>query len=360
MKQPIPIENIYYLFCYAWDRFPEGDTIEVSKTNSPKIWDLFASVLIRGVNRLMRRGLDRGYAEIEEETSTIRGRIVVGDTLRRNLLMFGRANCCFDELHYDVLHNRIIKATLRRLSDVDELDAKLRHELRQLTRLFSEVSDIPISNALFRRVQLSRNNGNYDLLLKICELAHSTLLPNREGRGSKFSDILENEKVMPGVFEAFVRNFYKSEQSEFSVKAEPIQWDAHDINEVSAMLLPEMRTDVTLRSINRTIIIDTKYYPEALVKNRYGQEKINSSHLYQIFAYLKNCKVRPAYGRPPEGILLYPTTSRDLDLSFVIGGHEVRVRTLQLDQPWQKIHTELCELLSLPSSGNIDVAPLVA
>jgi 5-methylcytosine-specific restriction enzyme subunit McrC len=105
---------------------------------------------------------------------------------------------------------------------------------------------------------------------------------------------------------------------------------------------------------------DTKYYPEALVKNKYGQEKINSSHLYQIFAYLKNCKARPVDGPPPEGILLYPTTSRDLDLSFVIGGHEVRVRTLQLDQPWQKIHAEHCELLSLPSSGNLEAVPLVA
>jgi hypothetical protein len=44
---------------------------------------------------------------------------------------------------------------------------------------------------------------------------------------SKFSDILEDENEMDKVFEAFVRNFFRAEQTEFpSVKAEWIQWDA--------------------------------------------------------------------------------------------------------------------------------------
>jgi 5-methylcytosine-specific restriction enzyme subunit McrC len=290
VKRPIPIENIYYLFCYAWDRFPEGKAIDVSKITSPKIWDLFASVLVRGVNRLIRRGLDRGYTEIEEDISAVRGRIVVADTLRRNLLMFGRATCRFDDLSYDVLHNQIIKATLSRLADTDELDAALRHELGRLKRLFSEVSDVSVSNTLFRRVQLSRNTGNYDLLIKICELVHSALLPHREGKGGKFADILENEKLMAGVFEAFVRNFFKAEQNEFSVKSELIQWDAQALNAESAQYLPVMRSDVTLRSKHQTIVIDTKYYPEALVEN-YGQQRIRSDHLYQLYAYLKNCRL---------------------------------------------------------------------
>lgn len=346
MKRSIPIENIYYLFCYAWDRFPEGKAIAVGKTDSPKIWDLFAFVLIRGVNRLIRRGLDRGYAEIEEETSTVRGRIVVGDTLRRNLLLFGRADCRFDELRYDILHNQIIRATLTRLSATDEVDVELRHQLRRLTQLFFEVSDASLSNTLFRRVQLSRNNGHYDLLMKICKLVHLALLPHQKGRGSKFSDIIEDDKIMPGVFEAFVRNFFKTEQSEFSpVGSECIQWDARALSAGSAQYLPEMRTDVTLRSRHRTIIIDAKFYPEALVENNYGQKKIRSDHLYQLFSYIKNCRSRSPVGQAVEGILLYPTTSQALDLPYMIGGHIVHIRTVRLDQPWKNVHADMLALL---------------
>jgi 5-methylcytosine-specific restriction enzyme subunit McrC len=142
-----------------WDRFSEGKAIGVGRIESPKIWDLFASVLVRGVNRLLRRGLDRGYVEIEEEIPGIRGRIVVGDTLRRNQLMFGRATCRFDDLCYDVLHNQIIKATITRLSEADDLHETLRQELYRLKQLFSGVTDVSLANALFRRIQLSRNNA---------------------------------------------------------------------------------------------------------------------------------------------------------------------------------------------------------
>jgi hypothetical protein len=190
--------------------------------------------------------------------------------------------------------------------------------------------------------------------LKICELVNSALLPHPKGQGSKFSDILANEKLMAVVFEDFVRNFYRVEQSEFSVRREHIQWDAQALTLESAQYLPEMHTDVTLRSKTRTIVIDTKYYPEALVEH-HSRKKIRSDHLYQLYAYLKNCKSQAG---SPEGILLYPTTSQSLDLSFVMGGNELRVKTLQLDQPWQTIHTELCNLLTL--SGSENRIPLVA
>ena len=343
MKRTIPIENIYYLFCYAWDRFSEGKAIGVGRIESPKIWDLFASVLVRGVNRLLRRGLDRGYVEIEEEIPGVRGRIVVGDTLRRNLLMFGRATCRFDDLRYDVLHNQIIKATITRLSAADDLDETLRQELHRLKRLVSGVTDVSLSNALFRRIQLSRNNGNYDLLLKICELVHSALLPHPNGKGSKFSDFLEDGKIMPVVFEAFIRNFLKAEQDEFTVGSTVIQWEAQALSWDDMRYLPAMRTDVTLRSRHRTIIIDTKYYPEALIEH-FGQRKIISDHLYQLFAYLKNYRSEPRE-ISAEGILLYPTTSQPLDLAYAIGGHKLRIKTLQLNQPWPKIHTELLALV---------------
>jgi 5-methylcytosine-specific restriction enzyme subunit McrC len=165
---------------------------------------------------------------------------------------------------------------------------------------------------------------------------------------SKFVDIFEDEKLMSGVFEAFVRNFFRAEQSEFSVRSELIQWDAQALNLESAQYLPAMRTDVTLRSKHRTIVIDTKYYPEALVEN-YGKKKIRSDHLYQLYAYLKNCKSQAG---PSEGILLYPTTLGSLDLAFVMGENKMRVKTVQLNQSWQKIHTELCDLLTLSKAEN--------
>jgi integrase len=102
------------------------------------------------------------------------------------------------------------------------------------------------------------------------------------------------------------------------------------------------------------IIIDTKYYREALVENKYGDKKVRSDHLYQLFSYLKNIKSQPGNECLAEGILLYPAVSQSLDLKFIIGGHQVRVRTIRLDRPWQQIHAELCSLLSIPHRPQLE------
>jgi 5-methylcytosine-specific restriction enzyme subunit McrC len=77
---------------------------------------------------------------------------------------------------------------------------------------------------LFQRVQLGRNNRHYDLLLRICSLILDSLLPGEGAGRTRFADILADEVRMSTVFEAFVRNFYRSEQSAFRVGADHLAW----------------------------------------------------------------------------------------------------------------------------------------
>ena len=59
----IPIKNLYYLFCYAWARFPQGGSVEVGVEESPDLPNLFGRLLVRGVNQLLRRGMDASRRE---------------------------------------------------------------------------------------------------------------------------------------------------------------------------------------------------------------------------------------------------------------------------------------------------------
>ena len=76
---------------------------------------------------------------------------------------------------------------------------------------FHEVSEINLSRPVFRRVQLHRNNQFYGFLLHVCELLLDNFLPDEEPGQFRFRDFLQDENQMPGLFEAFVRNFYKKE-----------------------------------------------------------------------------------------------------------------------------------------------------
>ncbi|GAA0728976.1 5-methylcytosine restriction system specificity protein McrC [Sphingomonas japonica] len=337
----IPIANIYYLFCYAWDRFEQARAISAGAEDSPDLPNLLARVLHNGVHHLLRRGLDRGYQPKLEELETVRSRISLNDSLLLRAQRVQRLVCEFDELSHDVLHNRIIKATMLRLSRAASLDKGLAHELRATSRMLGDVTDIRMTAAVFGRVQLHRNNAYYDLLLRICRLAFDLMLPTPGGSGYQFQDVLRDERKMAGVFEAFVRNFYRAEQNIFRVESLQIRWNATPLTLDDTVQLPVMITDIFLTAPTRQIIIDTKYYAEAFQEGRFGSKSFHSGNLYQIFAYLVNAEAKGPNFLKTEGMLLYPTVGDKIAAHYEIAGHVLQLASINLDQSWAAIAADL-------------------
>ena len=90
----IPIRNIYFLLCYAWNTLEEGAVVHVEQDDCKSYADLFARVLESGVAHLLKRGLDRGYVTEEEDTSSLRGKFDVSTTIRHNSLRQARSTAC--------------------------------------------------------------------------------------------------------------------------------------------------------------------------------------------------------------------------------------------------------------------------
>jgi 5-methylcytosine-specific restriction enzyme subunit McrC len=216
-------------------------------------------------------------------------------------------------------HNRILKASLRRLARAPKLNPELSRELRALAHRFPDMTDIWLERSAFSRVQLHRNNAYYDYLLRVAELAFDCLPPDPSGGGFVFQDVLRDERKTAIVFEEFVRNFYRVEQQRFAVKPLTIQWDATTLSSSEVGRLPNMIVDVFLQDQERKIIIDTKYYASALQSKR-GSESFHSGNLYQLFSYLKNAAGRDPTFQAAEGILLYPQVQYSLNASFSIQG----------------------------------------
>ncbi len=345
----IPIENVYYLFCYAWNRFEEAQSISIGGSSSPDLPNLLGRVLLHGTRMLLRRGLDRNYQDVSDEMATVRGRIELGASLRLQARSVRRLVCEFDELSHNLLHNQIIKASLRRLARAQTIDSALAVDLAHTAQRMPEVSDIWLERTAFARVQLHRNNAYYDLLLRVAELAFDCLLPDNQGRGFAFTDVVRDERKMAYVFQDFVRNFYRTEQSDFAVLPLSIQWDGKPMAVTGAGRMPSMVTDIYLKSARRRLIIDTKYYANALQRSQYGDESFQSGNLYQLFAYLKNAAADPLFSGC-EGILLYPLNGTSLRETYRIQGHPITIATINLAQPWPAIAEDLLALIDVAST----------
>jgi len=337
---PIPVQNLFYLLSYAWEAHAPAPETRLAVEPCTDLANLFAVLISGGIRRLIRRdGLHRAYVPEVEEVTALRGKLVVADCLKRNTFLNGRAVCQFDELSHDVLLNQILRSTLDLLLAAADLEADNRSALLDCRKWLAGISPGPLTAGVFRRLQFSGHTRPYRFLIRLCELIFSSLLPNQRDGKLRFQDCFRDEARMHAVFETFVRNFAARHAKGAKVGATTIQWAGLSFSDEARALLPQMRTDVTIEFPTRKLILDCKYYRQAVVSNL-GRSKLHSAHLYQLFAYLQNKGTEPGWEKC-EGMLLYPTVDTPLDCRYELSGHPVRVATLDLSQPWQAIHATL-------------------
>ncbi|MBL9114620.1 MAG: hypothetical protein JNJ83_06395 [Verrucomicrobiaceae bacterium] len=342
MSAAIPILNLYYLLTYAWDQYQPGEAREIGAEDCPDVENLFAVMLSGGLRQLARRGMDRDYIPHTEETSRLRGKLHLMESVRRQTPLAGRMICSFDDLSSDVLHNQILKSTALSLLKRDELTQENRKELRHALEPLAQVREIRLSGQMFRRVQLHRNNRIYRFLLGLCELVQRLVMPADHRGGERIVDLLRDEVIMHSLFEKFVRNFAVRHCHDATVGAKAVQWSV-EAEDSALARLPVMFTDITLDWPDRKLIVDCKYYAEAM-SSHHGASKLKSENLYQLLAYLKNQSELPDW-ESVEGLLIYPTNGASFDLKYRLLGNPVRAATLDLNQPWEAIHKQLTGLL---------------
>jgi 5-methylcytosine-specific restriction enzyme subunit McrC len=104
-----------------------------------------------------------------------------------------------------------------------------------------------------------------------------------------------------------------------------------------------MQTNITLEPLTRKIMMDIKFYQQTF-QSYHGKMKVHSAHLYQMYTYLTNAS-QGNRGKRIEGILLYPTLSEYVSLTYPFDIHILQICTVNLNQLWQNIHQDLLTLL---------------
>jgi 5-methylcytosine-specific restriction enzyme subunit McrC len=336
----IPVRNIYYLLCYAWNRLEARGLIDTGAVPGNRVENLLGKVLQHGVAHLMRRGLDRGYVAHDEEGRRLRGKVLLSETVGRMLLPRGRVACQADELSHDVAHNRVLKAAMRSLVEVPTLDKPIRSALYDHCRRMHDVHDIELLPSAFRHVQLHRNLVHYSFLVEIARLVAASVMPDERTGERRFHPFTASEQAMGLLFEAFVRNFLRREQAHFKVCASKVPWSLEQGSGSDPAWLPEMRTDVMLEDDERRVVIEAKYYANPYAA-RYERKKLRSAHLYQVLTYITNMRATDA--REPLGVLLYAGGEME-KLEYRLGGNRILVRSIDLAREWPSIHHDLLEL----------------
>jgi len=347
----IPIRNLWHMLLYAWNEasIKSHWSLEAVET-APTLDALLASILAKLIGQRMRIGLDRSYVDQHQSIRGIRGRIKFAESLTQRTFERGEAYCEFQQYSANAPKNQIVRSTLARLIQTGNFgpDYKtaelLRHNLRQLTRTLDGINLIELKPDFIRRQQFDHNDNDYRLMLAICGLILQRQMP-METTGKQMLPVIDHEAlVFYNVYERFVANFYRIHLKGFAVKAQSrLSWHAKYDNPY----LPSMQPDLIIQD-NRSgdiLILDTKFTAKSLLENEWGREVFDSSHLYQLYAYLSSQKHISGEHQKASGILLYPAVHYKLSERIELQDHVIRIECIDLAAPWQDIEWQLLNLI---------------
>ncbi len=324
------------MLTYAFQNLTQTNYEHIAGEKFDNIFDLLAEILLRGVSQQIKQGLYREYVDISDNISSIKGKVVINNTIKDKISRKPLVYCEYNELTENNIYNQIIKSTILYLIRRFDVEAGRKANLKQALLYLAEVDDIDPSLIKWNGLQYQRSNRTYQMLINICYfILKNQLFSEEKGTKSILNFADEN---MARLYEKFILEYYRKHHPELKAKAKHIEWA---INENDLDFMPKMITDIYLRCNNKVLIIDAKYYGKTM-QERFGKQTFHSNNIFQIQSYVNN----EAYLNPEftvSGMLLYAKTNEDItpNKEISIAGHEYAFKTLDLNTDFDNISSQL-------------------
>lgn len=336
MTLKIPIRNVWLLQLYASSLYRAvGQQMVAAEDNPEDLPALVAGMLADTVTQRLHTGLSVGFRQTSRPVTRVRGRINVLPTVRHHLLSRGQVHCTFDEVVTDTPANRLARAALWRAAVLVPGEPRLRSLALQLEAAGVRGPCPPPSHVpgLHRERLLVRDRQ----MIAAADLLLSLALPTTD-EGDKLLPAPDmDERYLRDLFERACVGFYglRLMPHGWEVKhGSQLRWDTSAMSSGMEVILPGMKLDIELVQHDptgprrRRIVIDTKF--TSITKtNQFGDLKLKSGYVYQIYAYLMSQEASETDPKS-EGLMLHPAVGEPVDEEVVIQGHRIRFVTVDL------------------------------
>ena len=355
----IPIRNIWLLMAYAAD-LPKDFLSKKTATQDfeENLMDTVAELLCTETKRQLKFGLSVGYESVSEELSRLRGKVDHLRSASSNSFLRGKIFCNYEKLNYNTVENQIVRLSLYRISryvenpDIAFTCRALNDHLSGLgVGLFSGNT----GSYLLGEVDHRRRNSH---LLALAILAlRMDLVSEETGKGNYLSPN-KQESWIRSLYEKAIGGFYRHHlvSTDWIVNTGcKHTFFRTDSSPGLSRILPNMKTDIeiTNHSSKEKLIIDTKF-TKIVKPGRFGDFRLSSSHIYQMYTYLRTGEEADfLHFDSINGLLLYPAYGQSLYEETLIQGHKFVFATVNLLAEPSEIKSQLLNLLDRIS------APLV-
>lgn len=339
----ILIHNIYYMLSYAFKVLRQEHYEDIAVEPFDEMYDLLAAILSKGIGQQLKQGLYREYINRQETLSTMRGKILIPETIKNRFACRQVLTCEYDELSENNLLNQIIKTTVLLLLQHEHVNPLYKNALKKNMLFFSNVDVLTPTNIHWQTIQFQRYNQTYQMLVSMCRLIIEGMLITTEAGVYKLASFVDEQR-MCRLYEKFILAYYQKHFPNLTVTASQILWAVDDDKRD---MLPAMVSDIHLQQGNTVLIIDAKYYSKT-TQTHFDKRILHSNNMYQIFTYVKNRDYEFAdENHTVSGMLLYARTDEAIQPNQVyqMHGNQISVKTLDLNQNFADIRKQLDDIV---------------
>ena len=281
----------------TWDLdAKEATPAELREARLP-VFEAFIRMFLGCVSELVKRGLPGGYARIENNEPFFKGKLLVADHIRSNLVRKDRFFVAHDEFRLDNPANRILRTGLEWVVKSTHLDSN-RRLARQLLAVFE---DVPRSSNLvgdFASCAAAERNAHCKKAIDWCRVflrgySISNLPGTRHAQALLFP--------METIFERFVARRVRLEAEPFDIRVTAQEHSFHLFEESPRGKAFQLKPDIVLRragnGADELVIADTKW--KLLCDDSSVNYGIAIGDMYQMYAYQKRYRAKTI-------LLVYP------------------------------------------------------
>lgn len=289
-------------------RYLPGKVAENASLDMAKmpLLDVFIQLFLQEVSLLIKRGVARQYETHESNEPFIKGRILVSQQIRHNLVNKHHHFIAFDELTTNRPENRLIKSAL--LWSLRRVTAKTQHLCRELLFHFEEVTS---SKAIWQDLnawQRGRHLSHYETIRPWIEMIFKDQSPTSvNGSKSMLSILFPMERVFEDYVPLCLKKQFKEKGYVINTQNRSKNLVKYGANNEKELF--QLRPDLHIKAPDKLIIGDTKWkvIDENLPNKKYG---ISESDMYQMLAY--NQTYQKEESEPAVIWLIYPMTPQFL------------------------------------------------
>ena len=279
---------------YKLDVKSLSDAPQQPNANSP-ILDVFIKRFLDEVDALLKRGLVKCYHKEEGNRKALRGKLLLGEQLRRNFIHKERFYLQYNTYDYEHVMNCLLRQALEVAASVTQ-NIYLRGRATSTLFNFPELKEIVVTPELFDSLVFDRKTDDYQMAIKLARLLLLHSVPNRVGKGDKILALMFD---MNKLWEEYVYIMLRNQL-----------WEQYDVREQESKefwkqeskgfrkqdgLSRHIIPDIVIRKQNASnviAILDTKW--------KRPDQTPSVGDLHQMFAYAKMFKTEKV-------ALIYPS-----------------------------------------------------